>query len=281
MAWLAGLVDGEGTIGVYISQGWVKKEMRIVNTNEANILEANRIISALVGHSASIETDKRPPKKAKHIYYAVGVYRQKDFVTVLESLLPYLIAKKAQAEVMLHLCKNHKFRTRYTSVELQVIDVLKKMKKEGMTPVLGNTEGSRLLLEKVDPVETVNSSNLVAAPRQRNSDSENIMSQNITRYNTLGKRITNTLEGIVHSSSNGELDKDRSSRLCRKLILRPSPEMAMKNPANSVKSKSGNGYGNAELADPETGRASVEALHGAPFGVKTKPDSHRKVSQIE
>ena len=72
---------------------------------------------------------------------------------------------------------------------------------------------------------------------------------------------------------------DRSSRLCRKLILRPSPDMVMKNPANSVKPKSEDGYGNAELADPETGWASVEALHGAPFGVKTKPDSHRKVSQ--
>lgn len=56
--------------------------------------------------------------------------------------------------------------------------------------------------------------------------------------------------------------------------------MALKNPAKSVEPKSDIGYGNAELGSIKQELPSVETLHGTPFGVKTKSDSHRKVSQI-
>ena len=103
--------------------------------------------------------------------------------------------------------------------------------------------------------------------------------QNLRSYNT--PAVQGDLpESIVQAFSNeGIINLDRCSCIRRKLILRPSSEMTMKNPAKSVNPKSEIRYGNAELADSEMNRASVETLHGTPFGVKTKSDSHRKVSQ--
>ena len=85
---------------------------------------------------------------------------------------------------------------------------------------------------------------------------------NIRCYNTLSNRLIEQIEGIVQSTSNGDRDQDRSSCVRRKLILRPSSAMAMKNPANSVEPVS-NGYGNAELGVAASA-PSVETLHGTP-----------------
>ena len=85
---------------------------------------------------------------------------------------------------------------------------------------------------------------------------------NLQCYNTLSNRLIEQIEGIVQSTSNGDRDQDRSSCVRRKLILRPSSAMAMKNPANSVEPVS-NGYGNAELGVAASA-PSVETLHGTP-----------------
>lgn len=103
--------------------------------------------------------------------------------------------------------------------------------------------------------------------------------QSMRRHNTLGDLPDKQIEGIVHPLSNEEEEQNRCCCFRRKELLRPSPEMALQNPAKSANPKSER-YGNAELADSISNRASVETLHGASFGMKTKSDSHRKVSQI-
>jgi hypothetical protein len=99
-----------------------------------------------------------------------------------------------------------------------------------------------------------------ALQKVRDSIPESI--PNLQCYNTLSSRLIEQIEGIVQSVSNDDENKlDRSSCVRRKLILRPSPVMAMKNLANSVKPVS-NGYGNAELGTSKE-VLSVETLYEA------------------
>lgn len=97
---------------------------------------------------------------------------------------------------------------------------------------------------RLSSLEQENSLFRSALQEVRDSIPESIPS--LQCYNTLSNRLIEQIEGIVQSTSNGDRDQNRSSCVCRSLILRPSPEMAMKNPANSVKPTS-HRYGNAEL----------------------------------
>lgn len=97
LGWLAGIIDGEGTIAHYkTNQGHYINGVVIVNTDEEIIAEIISIYKALGIHYSK---NLRKRYKNELAYsrlpcYEVVVRRKKDIVGVLELVTPYLIGKK-------------------------------------------------------------------------------------------------------------------------------------------------------------------------------------------
>jgi len=103
LAWLAGIWDGEGSIAMF-----ERKENRKVkycptlvlsNTNEDIINEALKILDEI---GASFHVMKLKPQNPKHRERYQLTTRNAGYIEkVLRALLPYLVGKKSQAEIML------------------------------------------------------------------------------------------------------------------------------------------------------------------------------------
>ncbi len=149
LAWLAGLVDGEGSMGMY-AQTYVPKNARckksvryqvtIANDNTEIILEASRLMEEITGRPAFLAS---ATNHRSFVHYKLSVMKINDCIKVLNAIEPYLVGKKAQAQVMLKVLKNHHPHIRYTRAELDVINILKSMKDNDKDIVSDNTEPSR------------------------------------------------------------------------------------------------------------------------------------------
>lgn len=136
LAWLADMVDADGTIGFYSRPSYNKRtticncRVRIVSVDEASLTEVAKILREDVGVDAKVATTNwKWTNKQPHIYYMVAVTRQDDVKVALYSLIPYLVGKKDQAQLLLKLLQNHRRRTSYTEEELAVVEVLKMLKQ--------------------------------------------------------------------------------------------------------------------------------------------------------
>jgi len=133
-AWLAGLFDGEGTMGLYRCriQGSLTctKQFCIDNTDLKIITQARDILENIVKHSVSIVFDKRVDLEHQRKCYGVILTNQADIIATLNTLEPYLVGKKAQAHLLLETLSNHRKGAKYTEAELAVVDMLKALKRE-------------------------------------------------------------------------------------------------------------------------------------------------------
>lgn len=155
LAWLAGILDGEGNIGLY-ECGSVNKRnhgrlfmhhqynVRITNMNTLLIQEVASIYSNILHRPIRIGEDIR--KDRDYVVYYVNISKQQEVITLLTLLEPYLTSKKSQASVILQLLRTRTKGKKYSRMELEVIDILKRAKKENCTSVCGgNAEPSREL----------------------------------------------------------------------------------------------------------------------------------------
>lgn len=108
LAWLAGLFDGEGSVSV----GWQKPSpshlashrthgrwyfhLTITNTHMATIGRARKIVGFGRVHMKPSLGPRRHP-------CATYQFDQKQAIDLLRLLLPYLVTKKEQAELIGHL----------------------------------------------------------------------------------------------------------------------------------------------------------------------------------
>lgn len=99
-AWLAAVVDGEGTIGLYRinNQGRIRyaPTVSVSNTN----FEFVKRISDLVDGAVSIHNTSRAKKKGHRVCYILYV-RRRAVAPFLRAILPHLIIKVRQAETLL------------------------------------------------------------------------------------------------------------------------------------------------------------------------------------
>lgn len=103
IAWLAGIMDGEGCIcghwanrGRYSTGGTVAVEVRIEATSFAMIAKVAEIYEAL-GVVFTFDGERRAPLSTKTAQ-RLNVRRKAEVAKLLKALLPYLIVKKAEAE---------------------------------------------------------------------------------------------------------------------------------------------------------------------------------------
>jgi len=117
---------------------FVRYQVTIANDNTDIIAEALRIISEMLWREAYLASTYE--NECSFIHHKITVAPQKDCIKLLTMVEPYLIGKKAQAQVLLKLLKGHRLHSRYTRAELDVINILKKMKDDNKTKSAGNAE---------------------------------------------------------------------------------------------------------------------------------------------
>lgn len=104
LAWLAGFLDGEGSLVLYYSGGqhkFISTILQTVSTNEDNIRRVKAIISEIVGREIRYRLGKGKSLEGRRPTWYLQVTRQEDIAAVCVAILPYLVGKKPQAELML------------------------------------------------------------------------------------------------------------------------------------------------------------------------------------
>jgi hypothetical protein len=130
--YIAGFIDGEGSIALYkhkdirVKKGYTLHPMfDIVNTN----LEVLKAINNLVNGKIKYKTKQIGCKQV----YLIQLQDYKQIKSILEILLPYLIVKKKQAELMIEFC-NSRLKSngkKYSERDYKIVDLFSKLNKRG------------------------------------------------------------------------------------------------------------------------------------------------------
>jgi len=131
-AWTAGIIDGEGCIGVYKNnKGFCKTFNCHLNVANTNVLMLNQLKEFWGG---KIYPDRHRLKYGWKECWVWQLNKGKEISRFLKNILPYLVVKKEQAEMMLEFIKTignpgkevprHIILLRYL-----IADELKKLKK--------------------------------------------------------------------------------------------------------------------------------------------------------
>jgi len=145
LAWLAGIIDGEGVIGFYEIPSnktgvTYQNHIRVINSDPDIIAECDDIITTILGHRVTHGRDMR--KDRPHIYWYISINHQKDIIKVMSLIIPYMVGKKSQAELLVEMLKRHHRGTRMNKMECEIIDILKRMKREKMAPTSKDIKAS-------------------------------------------------------------------------------------------------------------------------------------------
>lgn len=111
LAYIAGLVDGEGTLTINACKShkkgihWLTPIIQIDSTN-LNVLEfAQKIIGGKICQYAKCDTKSGIKRRDG---YALRIYGRDKILEVAQLLLPYLQIKKPNAEIIIEFCKSRK-----------------------------------------------------------------------------------------------------------------------------------------------------------------------------
>lgn len=167
LGWLAGIVDGEGYIGIQYYETRhghmsASAEISITNTDEQIILKAQNIIQKIgvnpYINSSSYKLNNKPNHK---ITWKVVIHRLNKVITVLESISPYLTgAKKERAELVLEFCKlrlsHYVWGSNKSNImterEMEIIESCIAKQKRGISEIIRKTqlENSELQRQKTE-----------------------------------------------------------------------------------------------------------------------------------
>lgn len=118
LAWLAGFLDGEGTIGISRTNGknwkhpYLRPAVQAPNTDRRAIDRMAEIIGAVTGKPPAICVANKGEGNWKKAW-RVRVSTQWELLLLLPAIMPYLVLKKRQAELCLDFCKRRLNRTGY------------------------------------------------------------------------------------------------------------------------------------------------------------------------
>lgn len=140
LGYLAGIIDGEGSIYFNLNGSVCQPRVSVDNTHEGLIDYLHRLVPT---SNTKASTENYASKKVGNkVAYRWGVSGKVDVKTLLELVLPYLVAKKDQAEIALQAIEVMPIRSdrfgkgrAYTDEELLpvalLINKLKALNKRG------------------------------------------------------------------------------------------------------------------------------------------------------
>lgn len=102
-AWFAGIVDGEGCISIIKRGNHFVPSVKIANTNELLINKCKQVLDEAEIKYYLAFSDRKDRKNAKPAWELVMESRVR-VVPVLTLILPYLVSKKEQANLVLNWC---------------------------------------------------------------------------------------------------------------------------------------------------------------------------------
>lgn len=119
LSWLAGIIDGEGTICCSIQPDRLcRARVAVYNTNWKMIVRVKEILHGITGRAyPAFERTKLMPQSRKR-QWQVQVQRNSEVLAVLETVLPYLVAKTTQATLAIQLCKSRRKCDREVAAKL-------------------------------------------------------------------------------------------------------------------------------------------------------------------
>lgn len=133
LAYLAGVIDGEGSFSCYRinykgknrTYGGITKNLMIHNTNKAMVEAAAETMTEVLKAPARWGKENRLTVTGKEVWY-VWVSGGNQLRMLLPALIPYLITKKPQAELMLKLLQRKPY-SRVTEEEEQIVLAIRKL----------------------------------------------------------------------------------------------------------------------------------------------------------
>jgi hypothetical protein len=99
-AWLAGFVDGEGTIGLGLGRNdrTIHVYLTIPNTNLTNMARARVLLRSILGRDVRVA---KPARKERRPIYVIAIQNQREVKVIVELIRPWLVGKRPQADLML------------------------------------------------------------------------------------------------------------------------------------------------------------------------------------
>lgn len=136
LAWLAGIIDGEGSIGARISSGRaLTLQLKITNTNMIMINEIKCILES-IGITYSISKPYMA-NRATVPSVCIEVARKTQLLNLCNILHPYIISKKEELELAItYLIKSTKYKIYATTdedlaIRLKFIEIHHKSGRKG------------------------------------------------------------------------------------------------------------------------------------------------------
>jgi hypothetical protein len=139
LAWLAGIMDGEGSFIIMkqkrgvtdIGLGRNRRRhggksgftyfpwITLTNTDSAIINEADKICRS-IGVVPHLYEETRPSENQKNTFRLHLSHKMQPCITIARALMPYLVGKRAQAELLIRFCET-KIKYGHESPELDEI----------------------------------------------------------------------------------------------------------------------------------------------------------------
>jgi hypothetical protein len=142
LAYLAGLLDGEGTLGVY---GRTEKGRReyVVACVVANT--STTLMEWLVTKFGGSYKARKQTNKGWKVCYGWSIHDRRKIADLLPHVLPYLVIKKEQAELMLQLPyggggkNNHppEYKKRLRDLRESLVERTRRLNKRGRPEGMG------------------------------------------------------------------------------------------------------------------------------------------------
>lgn len=146
LAWLAGIMDGEGYVGACLPRNGIPKIDFAVNNCSVPMLETVQAIVFSVTHRKYKIQRCSDTKGRNFVFFTFRVGDQDGIWQILKAIMPWLTTKKSQAEAVVEYCESRKLnrhkREGFTAHELGIIDRVKDLRRAGYIPHprVGETE---------------------------------------------------------------------------------------------------------------------------------------------
>lgn len=115
--WLSAFIDGEGSIFIQMSNGHLQPVLSVSNTNTEILEKFKTIVDNTKDEKVNIAKWNFKYGNTRKIGYRVRIFNYKTIINLLEELLPYLIVKRKQAELLLKYFSERKMYSKADKVE--------------------------------------------------------------------------------------------------------------------------------------------------------------------
>lgn len=113
-AYIAGFIDGEGTIGLMKrkNKSSIEYAVRITNKDKYTLEKILEFFNENNIHGSISQQSKKPIRDGWSIIYVIQIGSREGVKKIIENTLPYLITKKERAKIMLKFFEIRKRKTR-------------------------------------------------------------------------------------------------------------------------------------------------------------------------